>query len=173
MKGIDNGVTGDEDLALGFLFLQVALAEGCGREIIRCNTSRNLAVHLLRPGAIDVVGAQASLYMANRNLLVEGCQGSSCAGGGISVNEHHIGLALLEDIAHTSEYTGRDIVEVLSLLHDVQVVIGLHIKDGEHLVQHLTVLTGNTHYSLKLCRVLLELLHQRAHFNSLWACSKH
>ena len=72
VEGIDNGVARHEDLALGFLFFQVALAQRCGREVICRDAARDLAVHLLRPGAVDVVGAEASLDMTHGYLLIEG-----------------------------------------------------------------------------------------------------
>lgn len=42
----------------------------------------------------------------------------------------------------------------------------------ENLVQHLTVLAGNTDYCLEILRILLELLNQRAHLNGLWPGSE-
>ena len=159
VEGIDNGITCYEDLALGLLLLQVMLAKGCRSKVVSSNTACNLAVHLLRPRAIDVMRTQTSLHMTNRNLLVEGCQGSSCAGSGIAMHQHYIGFALVEHIAHTREHTCCDIVEVLPLLHDVQVIIRLHVKDGEYLVQHFTVLTRHANNRFKLTGMFLELLY--------------
>ena len=45
-----------------------------------------LAVHLLRPWAIDIAGAQACFHMSYGYLLVECCQGSCHGGGGVTVN---------------------------------------------------------------------------------------
>ena len=158
---------------MGLFFLQILLTEGGGGKVVCGNAPCNLTIHLLRPRTVDVVGAQTSLNMTYRNLLIESSKCGCSTGGGIAVYQHHIGLALLEHIAHTSKNTGRDIVEVLPLLHDVQVVIGLHIKDSEHLVQHLTVLAGNTNDSLEIFRIFLELLHQWAHLNGLRTGSKY
>lgn len=88
------------------------------------------------------------------------------------MHQDYIGLALLEHIAHSGEYAGGDVIQVLSLLHYVQVKIRRDLKYTEHLVQHLTVLTGYSHYCLKLIRMLLELLYQRGHLYGLGAGSE-
>ena len=173
MEGIDDSVAGDEDLALRLLFEEVLLAEGRGGEVVGGDAAGDLAVHLLGPGAVDVVGAEAGLHVAHGNLLVERSEGSGGGGGGVAVDQHHIGLALLEHVAHTGEHAGGDVVQVLSLLHNVEVEVGLHLEDAQHLVQHLAVLSRHAHNRLKLLRIFLELLHQRAHLNRLRPRSKH
>ena len=47
----------------------------------------------------------------------------------------NIGLALGKNITHSCQHTGGHVVEVLTLLHDVEVVVGRDLKDAEHLVQ--------------------------------------
>ena len=54
---VDDCVTCDEDLPVGLFLLEVLLAQGCGGEVVRGDASGNLAVHLLRPGAVNVVGS--------------------------------------------------------------------------------------------------------------------
>ena len=49
------------------------------------------------------------------DLLVERSESSGGGGGGVAVDQHHIGLALLENVTHTCEHTGSDVIEVLSL----------------------------------------------------------
>ena len=173
MEGVDDGVAGDEDPALRLLVEEVLLAEGRGGEVVGGNAAGDLAVHLLGPGAVDVVGAEAGLHVAHGNLLVERSEGSGGGGGGVAVDQHHIGLARLEHVAHTGEHAGSDIVQVLSLLHNIEVEVGLHLEDAQHLVQHLAVLSRHAHNRLKLLRILLELLDQRTHLNRLWSRSKH
>ena len=77
MEGIDYGIACNEDLAVGLFFLKVVLAERCGSKVIGGNAACNLAIHLLRPRAVDVVSAQACLNMANGNLLIECSEGGS------------------------------------------------------------------------------------------------
>ena len=88
------------------------------------------------------------------------------------MDQHHIWLALFEHVTHTGEHAGGDIVQVLSLLHNVEIIVRLHLEYLEHLVQHLAVLTGHTHNCLKIFRIFLELLHQRAHLDGLWPGSE-
>ena len=173
VEGINDGVAGDEDLALRLLVEEVLLAKGRGGEVVGGDAAGDLAVHLLGPGAVDVVGAEAGLHVAHGNLLVERSEGSGGGGGGVAVDQHHIGLAGLEHVAHTGEHAGGDIVQVLPLLHNIEVEVGLHLEDAQHLVQHLAVLPRHAHNRLKLLRILLELLHQRAHLNRLRPCTKH
>ena len=115
---------------------------------------------------------QACLDMPHGYRLIE-CGLCCCgAGGGITMHQDYIGLALLEHVAHSGEYTCGDVIQVLSLFHDVQVKIRRDLKYTEHLVQHLAVLPGYSHYCLKLIRMLLELLYQRGHLYGLGAGSE-
>ena len=72
------------------------------------------------------------------------------------MHQDYIGLALLEHVAHSGEYAGGDVIQVLSLFHDVQVKIRRDLKYTEHLVQHLAVLPDYTRYCLKLIWMLLD-----------------
>ena len=73
--------------------------------------------------------------------------------------QYHVGLRFLEHVAHAGEHAGCDIVEVLSLFHYVEVIIGGDFKELEYLVEHLAVLACYAHYGLECFGVLLELLH--------------
>lgn len=68
-QGVDAGVAGDPDLGLGLALVeQVLLARLRGGEVVLANDVDRLAVELLRPGAVDVVRAQAGLHMAHGDL---------------------------------------------------------------------------------------------------------
>ena len=165
MEGIDNSIAGNVDVAVGILLLQVLLGEWGWREVVSGDASGNLTVHLLWPWAVDVVGAEASLYVTDRDLCVESGKGCCGRGGGVAMNEDYIGGALLEDIAHTSEDAGSYIGEVLTLFHDVEVDIGCYLKDSEYLIEHLAMLSGDAHDGFKLFGALLELFNQWTHFD--------
>ena len=66
------------------------------------------------------------------------------------MNEYNIWTTLFEHITKTGEDTCSHISKILTLLHDVEVVIRLHIKDFENLIKHFTMLTGNTYDSFEL-----------------------
>ena len=85
MEGIYHCIAGNEDLAVGFLFLQVMFTERSWSKIVGSDTSGNLAVHFLRPRTVYVVGAKTCLNMTNGNLLVECSQSCSSACSCIAV----------------------------------------------------------------------------------------
>ena len=119
MEGINDGVSGDENLALCLLVEEVLLAQGRRSEVVGGDASSDLTVHLLRPRTVDVVGVEAGFHMAHGNLLIKSSQCSGGAGGRVTMDQNHIRLALLKHIAHPGEHASGDIVEVLPLLHDV------------------------------------------------------
>ena len=86
--------------------------------------------------------------------------------------KYHIRTALLEHITKSSEDTCSNIGEVLTLLHDVEVVVRLDIEDGEHLVEHFAMLTGDAHDGFELSISLLKFLHKRTHLNGLGTSAK-
>ena len=167
VEGVDDGVARDEDVPMGLLIQEVLLAERGGREVVGGDAPGDLPVHLLRPGAVDVVGAEARFDMAHGDLLVERGERSRRAGGRVAMDQDHIWLHLRKHIAHPREHPRRHIIQVLPLLHDIQVEVRLHLEDPQHLVQHLPMLPRHAHDRLKLLRILLELLHQRAHLDGL------
>lgn len=68
-QGIDAGVSGYPDLGLRLTLTQKVLLTGLrGGEVVLANDVDRLAVELLRPGAVDVVRAQARLHMAHGDL---------------------------------------------------------------------------------------------------------
>lgn len=171
VEGVDDGVAGDGDGAVGDVFFeQVFAAEGGGREVVGGDASRQLAVHLFGPRAVDVVGAESCFDVSDGYLPVECGEGCGGAGGGVAVDEHYVGGGFREHVAHADEHAGGDIVEVLTLLHDVEVVVGGDVEDGEHLVEHLAVLSGDADDGLERVGVFLELFDERCHLDGFRAC---
>ncbi len=167
VEGVDDSVAGDEDLAVSLFFLEVLLAEGRRGEVVAGNAAGDLAVHFFGPGAVDVVGAQTGFDVADGDLLVKGGEGRGGAGRGVAMDQDDVGLGLFEDVPHAGEDTRGDVVEVLALLHDIEVKIGLDVEDPQDLVEHLTMLPGDADDSLEAVRILLELLDQGADLNRL------
>ena len=89
------------------------------------------------------------------------------------MNQHYIGLGLLQHPVHPGEALGGDGGEGLPRLHDVQVKVGSDIKYLEYLVKHLSVLSGNANNSFELVGVFLEFLDQWSHFYGFRSRSKH
>lgn len=170
---VDAGVAGDPDPGLELaLAEQVLLARLRGGEVVLAHDVDGLAVELLRPGAEDVVRAQARLNVAHRDLQVEARERSGEAGRGIAVYEHDIGLLVLEDRLELEQHVARNVEQSLSRLHDRKVVVGRHTEDAQHLVEHLAVLPGHGDDSLELIRARLQLVDERAHLDCLRASAE-
>lgn len=172
-KGVDSRVAGNPDLRLRLALVQKVLLAGLsGGEIVLAHDVDRLTVELLRPGAEDVVRAQARLNVAHRDLQVEARERSGEAGRGIAVYEHDIGLLVLEDRLELEQHVSRNVEQSLSRLHDGQVVGGFDVEHAKHLVQHLTVLTGDRHHRVELVGARPQLVYERAHLNGLRASAE-
>lgn len=169
-QGVDAGVPGDPDLGFGLALVeQVLLARLRGGEIVLAHDVDGLAVELLRPGAVDVVRAQAGLDVAHGYLQVEARERRGEAGRGVAVHEHDVGPLVLEDGLELKQNVARHVEQRLTRPHDRQVVIGSHAEDAQHLVEHLAVLAGHGHDGLELILARLQLVDERAHLDCLRA----
>ena len=84
------------------------------------------------------------------------------------MDEHDVRLCLFEHLIQTVQALLGDGRQRLTRLHDVQVIIRLNIENIKHLIEHLTVLRGNTYNGFGVF-ILLERVHQRRHLNGLRA----
>ena len=169
-QGVDAGVAGDPDLGLGLaLAEQVLLAGLRGGEVVLAHDVDGLAVELLRPGAVDVVRAQAGLHMPHGDLQVEARECGGEAGRGVAVDQDDVGFLVLEDRLELEQHVARHVEQRLARLHDRQVVVGSHTEDAQHLVEHLAVLARHGHDGLELIRARLQLVDERAHLDCLRA----
>ena len=169
-QGVDAGVSGDPDLRLRLaLAEQVLLAGLRGGEVVLADDVHGLAVELLRPGAVDVVRAQAGLDMPHGDLQVEAGERRGEAGRGVAVDQDDVGLLVLEDGLELDKYVARHVEQRLARLHDRQIVVGSHVEDAQHLVEHLAVLARHGHDGLELILLRLQLIDERAHLDGLRA----
>lgn len=67
--------------------------------------------------------------MAYGNLLIERGEGGGSGCGGVAVDQYNIGLALFEHVTHAGEHASGDIIQVLSLFHNIEVEVRLHLKN--------------------------------------------
>ena len=86
------------------------------------------------------------------------------------MHQYGVGTGLTQHIAHAQQHTGGHVIQVLPLLHDVQVIIRLDVENLEHLIEHFAVLSGNAHKGTEVFRVCLECLDQRGHFDGFRTC---
>ena len=105
-------------------------------------------------------------------LLIKSSQCGCHARSRIAVNQHEVRLRLLQDRTHSGQHTGGYVIEVLSLFHDIQIVIRMNIENMQHLIQHLPMLPGNTYDRIENVGILLELLDKRSHFDGLWTSAE-
>ncbi len=169
-QGVDARVAGDPDLALRLALAQKVLLAGLrGGEVELAHDVDRLAVELLRPGAVDVVRAQARLDMAHGDLQVEARERRGETGRGVAVDQDDVGPLVLEDGLELDQHVARHVEQRLARLHDRKVVVGRHVEDAQHLVEHLAVLARHGHDSLELIRARLELIDERAHLDGLRA----
>ncbi|MNR50099.1 hypothetical protein D3C85_1695690 [compost metagenome] len=57
-------------------------------------------------------------------------------------------------------------------LHDVQIIVGIQAEQIEHLVEHLPVLAGNAHLSVKAL-IGGKRQSERSHFDGLGPRAEH
>ena len=167
-QGIDTGVASDPDPGLGLAFAQKVLLAGLsGREIVLGDDIHRLAVELLGPGAVYIVGAKARLHVANGDVEVEACKGRREAGGRVAVHQHHVRLIAFQHGLDLQQNVARNIEKRLARPHNRQVVVGHHAEHVQHLVEHLTVLPGDGHHDVEFPRTCLQLVGKRAHLDGL------
>lgn len=169
-KGVYAGVAGDPDPGLGLALVEQVLLAGLrGCEVVLAHDVDRLAVELLRPGAVDVVRAQAGLDVAHGDLQVEAGERRGETGRGVAVDQDDVGPLALEDGLELEQHVARHVEQRLARLHDRQVVVGSHVEDAQHLVEHLAVLAGHGHDGLELIPARLQLVDERAHLDCLRA----
>ena len=164
--GVDDGVARAEDLTLYGLTAQIIHIGRRWREVQRRNIADERAVHLLREGGIPVIGPQARLDMADRDLLIKGRQRPGKRRGRVAVHQNEVRLRLLQGLLHAEQGARCDGRQRLLLLHDIQVILRRQTEDLHNGVQHLAVLARKAADTLKF-RPLRQRLHQRGHFDRL------
>jgi len=55
-------------------------------------------------------------------------------------------------------------------LHDVEIMIGLHLEDRQHLVQHRTVLACHAGFDTEVLHFTPEVQQDRAQFDGFRPC---
>ena len=75
------------------------------------------------------------------------------------MNKYYVWMAFLENISKSNKNSCCNIREILTLFHDVEVVVRFHIKDLEHLIEHFTMLACDAYDCFKFIRTFLELLN--------------
>ena len=166
LESVNDGIAGDKHPVGDVLPGQVGHVGGSGTEMQVGNVAHQLAVHLLREWGVLVPGAQAGLHMTHLDLMVESGQSTGKGGGGVAMDQHQVGLGLLQHPLHAQQALGGDGGQGLPGLHNVQVILRLESENVQHRVQHLAVLRGNTADRGDVGPAL-KLLHQGGHLDGL------
>ena len=82
--------------------------------------------------------------MTDRDLCIESSKGTCSRGCSVTMNENNVRMTLFEHITESGEDSSCYIGKILTLLHDVEIIIRCHIKDFENLIKHFAMLTGYT-----------------------------
>src|SRR5690606_9712855 len=101
-----------------------------------------LPVGLLRPWRINIIGAKAGFYVAYGNPRIECRERSSKSSRCISVDQHIIGLEVVQYVAHSLKNPRGNAIQVLAGPHNVQIILR---RDGEklqYLVEHVAMLAS-------------------------------
>ena len=138
---------------------------------LRDQTDR-LPVEFLRIRRIHLIGSKSRLHMTDRNLLIECGEPRGKGRCGISVHQYDIRLFYPENFAHSHKNCCCYIGQILSLLHNIQVVIRNDAEDIKHLLQHFPVLAGDTDDRLQL-PTFPKLQDKRTHLNRFRSCSEY
>ena len=169
---INDGVAGYKDVLCGHLSTQQIIARCLGRcEVVIRQLTGQTAVHLLGIGCEFIPRPQPCLDVSQRHFLIKSRQSTGKRGGGIAVDQHHIGPLRRNYRLQAAQRPGSNIGESLAVLHHIQVVIGTDAKALHHLIQHFTMLGGNGHPGIKAF-IGLQHPHQRCHLDSLGACAE-
>ena len=88
-------------------------------------------------------GAQPRFDMGHWNLTVIGRQRAAHRRGGIALHHHPIGPFGIEHLPDPCQQARRQRVEALIGLHHIEIVIGRHARDLQHLIEHPAMLPGD------------------------------
>ena len=169
-KSIDHGIADDVDVLIVLALAQEIPSGRFRRSKIHIREDAGqLTVGFFREGRKQVSGTQACFDMTDLDLLIKSGQRCGEGGRGISVNEHVVGLLLLQYIFQPAEHAGGDVVEGLPALHDVQVVVHRQMEEIDHLIEHLAVLRGEADLRIN-ARPLQKLFHDGRHLDGFRPC---
>ena len=158
--GVDAGVAGDGDSVRGHaLAAEIPGRAFGGGKVQRGQRRRQHAVHLFGEGLAQVVGAQPGFDVGNGNALVKGGERAAECGGGIPLYDHQIRPPGGEHRLKAGQHARSRLRQRLAGLHQVEIVIGDDVEDGQHLIEHLAVLRGDAHANVERAAVGAQIVH--------------
>ncbi len=110
--------------------------------------------------------------MTHRNPGIECGKRRGCACRCVAMHEHHIRMCGIKHATHSREHPRCNVVQILTGLHDVEVVVGFDTEQVENLIKHLPMLSCHGHHSFKILRPACKTTHKRCHLYGFGACSE-
>jgi hypothetical protein len=87
----------------------------------------------------------------------------------VALHEHPIRPYFSQHWFQPRQHSGGHLGGRLTLLHQIQILIGHDVKKVQHLIQHIPMLSRSTDMDLKAIRLLPQLSHHRGHLDRLGA----
>ncbi len=105
--------------------------------------------------------------MPHLQAIEEAGQGRGEDRRGVALDQHDVGLVVLDHPVHTIQGGAHDIEHGLTFLHDAEVVGGIEPKDLEGLIDERRVLARECDARLHVGRMVPESRHDGGHFDRL------
>ena len=167
VQGIDNRVAGQGNgFALDALGQQRPAVARRSGEVPARQPRDQPAVHLLRERMPEVAGPQAGLDVAHAHAAMKGGERGAHRGRRVALNHHAVIMLATQDRGHAGEHFARDVGEGLSRRHDLQIKIGLELKEVEHPLEQFAMLRRDAEVHPRV-RPAPEGMHHRRQFDGL------
>lgn len=110
------------------------------------------AIGFFGPGRGQVAGTQAGFDVGNRNLAIEGSQGSRKGGAGITVHEDEFRIAFCQYPVQCGKHARGQLAELLAGLPQVEHVVGHQTEEVQHRQRHVAMLAAEAETGRELGR---------------------
>ena len=103
--------------------------------------------------------------MANLDFAVKGRQCADKGGCGVALDQYAVGFDFIQYRFKALQSFGGDVKKRLVGLHEVEVMVGIDLKEIKYLIQHLPVLGSDANLRGETAFRLPAKAYQRRHFN--------
>jgi hypothetical protein len=150
---VDDRVAGQEDVAGRDPLGEQGVPGGRGRgEVERRDPGREDPVHLLRKRLPAVAGPEPGLHVRGGDPLEEGGERRGKRGGGVALDQDHVGPHPPEQWRQPIQDARRDAGRRLARHHQVEIHVRLEVEYLEHLIEHRAMLGRDADLALELGR---------------------
>src|SRR5664280_2452499 len=172
MYSVDDRVSDDVDpVAVDTCVQEILSSLDSRRKAQVGDLIRQHAVHFLGEGTELLMRPESGLDMTDRDLRISRRESSHERCGGVSMDQDHVRLQLSNCIRDLRSKCRCQVWKRLALLHDLEISPHQDLEHVHDVVQHLHVLPGQKHMTLK-SGVSLQRLDDRRHLNRLRARAK-